>query len=577
MIRQILALALVRLWRTRAAVSCQVLALFAMMAPLLIILGLKYGIVESMKERLLSNPDTLEVRMTDAFKATPELVDSFRKWPETAFVIPSVGYLYSGVDVVQPGQDDEDAESAALIPTAPGDPLLNNTGVPVPHSGEAVVTEALSKRVGLAPGDQVHIKVWRNSRRQCLEIPLRVVGVLPLQHHSAPALLVPLELTVDVENYIIAGQGEPGSPARFSESLYDGIALGEGSTEELLTLLLKQLPKLKSAIENDPRFPSVRLVRSTGSRLTPGQITTLTTIATSSGAEAWPWLSPMQAELAAGDSVQNLLIISSPISTAAPTQVDAPPTIILPPAERSEDHATLRVPSPEGTSFVVCRIEESATARAGEALVSPQLLALLRLGMERRLEWDYRTGGLRFPVMSFSSMRIYSNSLENTEPLMERLQAAGISCRAKVGVIRQVLSLERSLNKLFIVITIGAGIGAVLSFALSLFNAAELHRRDYALVQLLGAGRFSLALMPIVDALCTTAIALLLTFVSFYAVSSIIGLIFAETAGSGTLCRLSPDHILIFCSTCAGIACVASLAAALKVLRISPAEILRES
>ena len=50
--KHVMRLAFTKLARTRGTWLCQSLALAAIMAPLLIIFGLKYGLVESMKESL---------------------------------------------------------------------------------------------------------------------------------------------------------------------------------------------------------------------------------------------------------------------------------------------------------------------------------------------------------------------------------------------------------------------------------------------------------------------------------------------------------------------------------------------
>ena len=115
------------------------------------------------------------------------------------------------------------------------------------------------------------------------------------------------------------------------------------------------------------------------------------------------------------------------------------------------------------------------------------------------------------------------------------------------------------------------------SFALSLFNAAELHRRDYALVQLMGMGRFSLAVIPLVDALVTSFVALGMAFACYAGVGTIIGLMFSETVGGSGLCRLHPEHVVLFCGSIILLAFFASLAASVKVLLISPSEIIHES
>lgn len=581
MMRHVLVLALVRLWRSRASVCCQVLALFAMMTPLLIILGLKYGIVESMKERLLRDPSALEIRMTDAVEVTDELLAGIRSWPETGFAVPCVGAIYSNVSVCAPGGRESDELRAEMIPTAPGDPLLHNTRLPLPAEGEVVLSEALAQKLQAQVGEQVCLRVRRSMRQELLERSFSVVGILPKHHLLAPAVLLPLETTVEVENFVVAGRGVPGSSARVSGALYDAVVLAQGATEKTAVLMATQMPQLHAGVSDGSAYPGVpnghRLVLGRGTRLTPEQVDTLVAQAEVQHTPAWPWVEPQQAELRVAEQRRGVRVVGVSGGVGSAGSCEAPPQLMLPVGSAGAEYAELVVPSPHGESCIVCRAVEDAAVPEGEAWATPQVLALLREGRERCLVWDCRVDSLRYPVLNFQSLRVYASSMACAEPLMNRLQAAGVSCRARLGIIRQIFALEHSLSTLFLVITAGTGVGAVVSFALSLFNAAELHRRDYALVQLLGSGRAMLALMPLVDALATTVLALLLTFAAFYATSSVISLIFTESAGSGALCRLAPYHIVGFCLAGLVVACIASLAAALKVLRISPAEILRQS
>lgn len=580
MIGYVIQLTLLRLWRARATVSCQVLALFAMMAPLLIILGLKYGIVESMKERLLSDPSSLEVRMLDAVKVTPELTERIRNWPETAFVTPKVAALYSYVYVCTEGAGENEEIQVEMLPTGEGDPLLQATQVSPPKKDEVVISESLAQELKVSAGDKLQLRMRRNMRQELFERTLTITGVLPKRNLMTEALLLPLAVTEEVEDFIISGRGIPGSKAVLMAELYDGIVLGEGRNDELANLLKQQRPNMEVHTNADGTFPAQPaeslIVSSTEGKLSPTQLDVLIAQAEQMGCEAWPWVQACRAELLVGQESRRVRVVALPGMTTSAAEIKAPPVVYVPKGSAAE-HVEIHMQSPQGESRIVCCAVEKENVPQGEVRVAPQLLALVHYGHERCLVWDYRTDALRYPVLSHNSLRVYANSLEHAEPLMNRLQSEGISCRARLNIIRQILALEHSLTQLFAIVTLGAAAGALVSYALSLFNAAELNRRDYALVQLLGAGRGVLAFMPLVDALITSIVALALTFACFYATSSLIGLIFAESAGSGALCRLAPQHALLFCLSGVGVACLASIAAAIKVLRISPAEILRES
>ena len=574
--RHVMRLAFTKLARTRGTWLCQSLALAAIMAPLLIIFGLKYGLVESMKEALLSNPAALEIVVNGSVSDVPGIMERMEHWPELAFAVPSVGYVYSRVNLAA-GHGGEEIE-AELVPTADGDPLLLNTGCGIPEEGEAVISANVARQLNIRKGDTLTVRAYRDSQRELLQKQLRVRSVLDERYDAGLSLYVPLSNTVELENFLISGSGQAGSDASLMGELYDGVMLGKETGEETATYVSRRVPiveasRCEQGEENEGAF---LLSRKGGAKMAPVHAQVLIDAADSKGISAWAWVKPFRCRLVSGEKVEEVLLIGDRTDTSSLDLIQAPPTISLPPGVAHEEDVELRTCAKKGESRIVCRVEEDATVLPGTAKLNIPLMALLKYGRDQVVDWDYRSGGLRFPVLSFVSMRVYARTLEDTERLLRRLVREKVPCHARLNTVRQVLAIEKGLDRLFAVLCIGVVVGAVVSFGLSLFNAAELHRRDYALVQLLGVNRMALAWMPLIEALVVASVGVMLAFGSFYATQSVISMIFSETMGSNMLCRLSFRHIAFFCSSAAGLAVLASLAATLKVLRITPSEIIHE-
>ena len=572
----VMRLAFTKLARTRGAWLCQSLALAAIMAPLLIIFGLKYGLVESMKERLLSNPAALEIVVDGSVSDVPGIMERMEHWPELAFAVPSVGYVYSRVNLAA-GHGGEETE-AELIPTADGDPLLLNTGCGIPEDGEAVISANVARQLNIRKGDTLTVRAYRDSQREVLQKQLRVCSVLDERYDAGSALYVPLSNTVELENFLISGRGQAGSDATLMGELYDGVMLSKEAGEETAAYVSRRVPfveasRCEQVEENEGAF---LLSRKGGAKMAPVHAQVLIDAADSMGISAWAWVKPFRCRLVSGEKTEEVLLIGDRTDTSSLDLIQAPPTISLPPGVAHEEDVELQTCGKKGESRIVCRVEEDATVPVGTAKLNIPLMALLKYGRDQVVDWDYRSGGLRFPVLSFVSMRVYARTLEDTERLLYRLVGEKVPCHARLNTVRQVLAIEKGLDRLFAVLCIGVVVGAVVSFGLSLFNAAELHRRDYALVQLLGVNRMALAWMPLIEALVVASVGVMLAFGSFYATQSVISMIFSETMGSNMLCRLSFRHIAFFCSSAAGLAVFASLAATLKVLRITPSEIIHE-
>ncbi len=583
MFRIVLKLAILRQWKNRVSLLCQVLSLAAIMIPLLIIAGLKYGVIESLKNKLLSNPNTLAIHMTEITDVTQSRIATWRSWPETAFVTPCTGVLYSSIVVTKEGAKGDDFATFNLEPTAPGDPLMLKSGLPVPGEGEAVVTARLAKKLALKLGDTVILKAYRDARQESQSTPHRIVGVLPPEHEDSESVYAPLEYTLAVEEFILAGRGTPGSAGRVHGSPYTVILLrgaADNECADLAALLQKNSDIFKAGKTSRGSHPGVAdgvwMAGHSTLGISGKEADYMISLARARSVNATPWVPPLELRVLSNGQESLMRVVCKLPLMGSAAECVAPPTVHVKKGYFTGDHVTLLIKSPDKDSSVVCRVLEDEAVPEGDLWVTPQLAGVLRYAAVECMQWDYRTGDMRFPVLKFLTARIYSNRLENTEPLLNRLRAEGVKCTAGLNVIKQTLRMERSLDLLFIIIATGAGAGAVVSFAMSLFNSAELHRKDYALIQLLGSGRGALALMPVADAVTATLLSLVVAFGSFWAAQGVIGLLFAASADEG-LCRLEWWHYVIFSGACLVIALLASLMAAIKVLRISPAEIIRES
>jgi putative ABC transport system permease protein len=196
------------------------LTVAAILAPLLLLLGLKNGVVETLRETLLRDPRNLEVIIHGSARLEQRWFAEMAGRPDVAFVIPKTRTINTSLDLLDPSQ--RLIPTVELIPTAPGDPLLP-PGSPLPRRlGEVLVTETLARRLAL--GDDARepaaagadgrsgtaevpsqvtavIRRTRDGRAEHLRIPLAVLGVVPEARFSRDALFTTLDLLVMTEDY----------------------------------------------------------------------------------------------------------------------------------------------------------------------------------------------------------------------------------------------------------------------------------------------------------------------------------------------------------------------------------------
>ncbi|MDR2604880.1 MAG: ABC transporter permease [Desulfovibrio sp.] len=205
--------------------ACSVFVLAAVLAPLMVLLGVRNGVVQAMTERLMNDPRTLEVTPSGSGKYDPQWFRSVSALPETAFVVPQTRSIAAVITLSNPADKRLPANPASLIATAPGDPLLARYGLPdavlatgpeeqtKPAAGEnavpvagVILSESAARKAGLdasASGALLEGRVERvvDGRREAATVLLRVTAVLPVEALGTDAVLVPLALLAASEDY----------------------------------------------------------------------------------------------------------------------------------------------------------------------------------------------------------------------------------------------------------------------------------------------------------------------------------------------------------------------------------------
>ena len=95
--------------------ACAVLGLAAVLAPLLILFGVKFGVVETLTERLRSDPATLEISPVGSGHFSAADMDRWRDDGRVAFVMPRTRTLAATVELSLPPE----MPMTAVLPPQP--------------------------------------------------------------------------------------------------------------------------------------------------------------------------------------------------------------------------------------------------------------------------------------------------------------------------------------------------------------------------------------------------------------------------------------------------------------------------
>lgn len=189
---------LVHEWRVSV---CLVLALAAVLTPLLILFGLKSGIVTTLTERLKRDPRNLEIKWSHNAPLDPDWIETLRARPDVGFLVPNTRSLAATMDLS--GETGSTLSGLDMIPTASGDPLFA-PGAAIPDGlGEVVLSHEAGQALAATVGMPLHGEVRRRylGQDQNLRIPLHVVGILSEASYGGQAAFVSLALLIATEEY----------------------------------------------------------------------------------------------------------------------------------------------------------------------------------------------------------------------------------------------------------------------------------------------------------------------------------------------------------------------------------------
>ncbi len=241
-------------WHEFLLSTCAVLGLAAVLTPLLVLYGVKFGVVQTLTERLRNDPRNLEISPVISGRYTPEYLAKLAAHPDVAFVLPRTRSIAATMDLSAGNGDARSVLVASLEPTAEGDPLLLRFGAAVPNMPQSPDTEAIgvtlsssaAEKLHLKQGDTLNGKVERRfqGKVQTARVALRVAAVLPLAAQQKDVAYVPLPLMEATEDYrdgravpeLGAQNGWTGEPRPQGERVYPGFRLYARSLDHVMQL-----------------------------------------------------------------------------------------------------------------------------------------------------------------------------------------------------------------------------------------------------------------------------------------------------------------------------------------------------
>jgi len=218
-----------------------ILALAAVLGPMMVLFGLKFGIIGAMVDSLVEDPHNREIRPVGSGRYDAAWIAAVRARPEVGFLVPRTRSIAASIDLTSPANPR--ILRVELVPTAAGDPLLP-AGMAVPDGLDGIVLSAsAANRLGARAGDTVDGSLARRFRgqRERVHLDLKVVAVAPPAAFARDGAFVAVSLLEALEDYrdgravsALGWAGSAGEPRTYpsfrlyARSIYDvaGLKLG---------------------------------------------------------------------------------------------------------------------------------------------------------------------------------------------------------------------------------------------------------------------------------------------------------------------------------------------------------------
>ena len=505
---------------------CLILAVSAALSPLMILFGLKYGTIETLRQRLIQDPRNREIRPAVSRSFSKEWFAEIEKMGEVAFIIPKTRDLSASVDAVVKGS----AKQARLdvIPTSEGDSLILENGSEVPRAGECVLTASAAEALGAKKGDDLVIKVKRlmGSELETGRLELHTSGILDERASTLKLIFVPLALLEDIEQFK-DGQAVPKygwsgqTPSAYP--VYGGLYI-------LLPNSLSKLEEIEltggTGFTQMERLTPKQLFDRAGCRLTgdravyslytlkkpvdAGNLKAVQNRLRGKEAVIMPWVDGLEADILdnSGQIITRLnLLALAPASGLDGKKLISPyppwdgrgkgastwRKIILPAGLLAGD-SQVKLKFSHDRENLVFPVEVAAEhqMRSDTAYIPDRLAGILNLFRERMIRYEPLEDSFIFSRRGYPGFRLYAQSIDQVDALRRFFEEREIPVYTQAERIRDVRELDFFLTMIFWLIAVMVMVGGMASLVASLYASVERKRKELSVLRLIGLSGTSL-------------------------------------------------------------------------------------
>ncbi|MES9857607.1 MAG: FtsX-like permease family protein [Sedimenticola sp.] len=223
-----------------------ILALAAVLGPMLVLFGLKFGIISSMVDNLVEDPRNREIRPIGSGHFDLAWIEELRSHADVDFIVPRTRAIAATIELKSAVA--KRILQAEMIPTDRGDPLL--VGLKLPENmQQLVLSTSAARKLKVKSGDKISGSFSRRfrGRSERVHIELTVADVAPAGAFSRDGAFAPIYLVESAEDFrdgrAVPALGWKGDKESRDSRSYPGFRLYAKSiygVAELSSLLIKE-------------------------------------------------------------------------------------------------------------------------------------------------------------------------------------------------------------------------------------------------------------------------------------------------------------------------------------------------
>lgn len=248
----------------RVMSACFVFSLSAVLLPLLVLFGLKFGIIGNLLEPLKEDPRYRQIQPTGSGRYGPDWFDAMAARSDVAFIVPRTRAIAATMRLRAPGGGSGRILSVELIPSAADDPVLQGLDPPQGFGAVLVSLDAADK-LGIAAGDVVEGILSRtlDGEQQTELLSFTVSAVAPAAAFARDGMFVSRDLLVAVEDFrdgrAVPALGWSGTTPVDGPRFFAGFRLYARSIDDVAGL---RTGLMNQGIDVRSRLADIELVRT---------------------------------------------------------------------------------------------------------------------------------------------------------------------------------------------------------------------------------------------------------------------------------------------------------------------------